>query len=68
MQTKISPQNFQNHERWLSVEEIASYLGVKRDTIYKWINRKKLPCIKVGRLWKAKVTTIDKWVENLKSN
>jgi excisionase family DNA binding protein len=22
---------------WLSVEEIAGYLGVKRDTIYKWI-------------------------------
>ena len=23
-------------ERWMSVAEIAEYLGVKRDTIYKW--------------------------------
>ncbi len=22
-------------ERWLSIEEITAYLGVKRDTIYK---------------------------------
>jgi excisionase family DNA binding protein len=27
-------------DRWLSVDEIAAYLGVKRDTIYKWIDRK----------------------------
>ena len=24
-------------ERWLSVDEIADYLGIKRDTVYKWI-------------------------------
>ncbi len=24
-------------ERWLSVDEIAAYLGIKRDTVYKWI-------------------------------
>ena len=27
-------------DRWLSVEEIATYLGIKRDTVYRWINRK----------------------------
>lgn len=68
MHANICPQNFQHHERWLSVEKIATYLGVKRDTIYKWINRKQLPCVKVGRLWKAKVANIDEWVENLKAN
>jgi excisionase family DNA binding protein len=30
-------------ERWLSVEEIAAHLGVNPDTVYKWIERKKLP-------------------------
>ena len=24
-------------DRWLSVDEIAAYLGIKRDTVYKWI-------------------------------
>lgn len=49
-------------DRWLSVDEIAEHLGVKRDTIYKWINRKDLPAHKVGRLWKFKIKDVDKWV------
>ena len=57
-----------NHEgdmddRWLSVEEIAEYLGINRDTVYKWIERKKMPAHKVGRLWKFKKSQIDRWVE-----
>ena len=48
--------------RWLSVDEIAEHLGVRRATIYKWITRKKLPAHKVGRLWKCKVSDVDDWV------
>ena len=51
-------------DRWLSVDEIASYLGVKRDTIYKWIKRNDLPGHKVGRLWKFRKSQIDSWVTN----
>ena len=40
-------------DRWLSVEGIADYLGVKRDTVYKWIECKKMPAHKVGSLWKS---------------
>ena len=49
-------------DRWLSVDEIADYLGVKRDTIYKWIERKDMPAHKVGSLWKCKRDEIDEWV------
>ncbi len=51
-------------DRWLSVEEIADYLGVKRDTVYKWIERKKMPAHKVGSLWKFKREEIDAWVRS----
>ena len=37
---------------WLSLVEIAAYLGVKPDTIYKWLDRKKMPAHKVGKLWR----------------
>lgn len=50
------------NERWLSVEEIAAHLGVNPDTIYKWIERKKLPAHKLGRLWKFKASEVDAWV------
>jgi excisionase family DNA binding protein len=49
-------------ERWLSVEEIAAHLGVNPDTIYKWIERKKLPAHKMGRLWKFMASEVDEWV------
>ena len=49
-------------DRWLSVDEIAAYLGVKRDTVYKWISRNKMPAHKVGRLWKFRKEEIDAWV------
>jgi excisionase family DNA binding protein len=51
-------------DRWLSVDEIGGYLGVKRDTIYKWISDKGMPAHKVGRLWKFKKDQVDKWVES----
>lgn len=49
-------------DRWLSVEEIAEYLGIKRDTVYKWINRKNMPAHKVGRLWKFRKDEVDEWI------
>ncbi|MFH1095540.1 MAG: helix-turn-helix domain-containing protein [Candidatus Micrarchaeota archaeon] len=49
-------------DRWLSVAETAAYLGVNRDTLYKWIERKRMPAKKVGRLWKFKKLQIDEWV------
>ncbi|MEA2031171.1 MAG: helix-turn-helix domain-containing protein [candidate division Zixibacteria bacterium] len=51
-------------DRWLSVDEIAAYLGIKPPTVYKWIDRKKMPAHKVGRLWKFRAEEIDKWVKS----
>lgn len=53
----------QEQVRWLSVEEIAAHLGINRDTVYKWIERKRMPAHKVGRLWKFKMEDVDAWVK-----
>jgi len=50
--------------RWLSVEEIATHLGIKPDTVYKWIGRRNLPAHKVGRLWKFQAAEVDEWVRS----
>lgn len=57
-----------DEDRWLSVDEIALYLGIKRDTVYKWIDRKQMPAHKVGRLWKFRKEEIDQWVRSGDSN
>lgn len=54
-------------ERWLSVDEIAVHMGVNPDTVYKWIERRKLPAHKMGRLWKFKASEVDEWVKQGKA-
>jgi excisionase family DNA binding protein len=46
----------------MSVEEIAGYLGVSKDTVYGWITKRDMPAHKVGRLWKFKSDEVDSWV------
>ena len=49
-------------DRWLSVDEIATHLGIKRDTVYNWIAEKQLPAHRIGRLWKFNKEEVDLWV------
>ena len=51
-------------DRWLSVDEIAAYLGIKRDTVYKWIGEKQMPAHRMGRLWKFRKEEVDEWVKS----
>ena len=54
-------------ERWLSVDEIAEHLGIKRDTVYKWVAHKNMPAHKVGRLLKFQINEVDRWVKTGKA-
>jgi excisionase family DNA binding protein len=49
-------------ERWLSVEEIAYHIGVSKETIYRWAEKRKMPAHKVGRQWKFKTAEVDSWI------
>ena len=49
-------------EPWLSVEEIAIHLGVSKETVYRWLDRKRIPAHRIGKLWKFKATEVDSWI------
>jgi excisionase family DNA binding protein len=51
-------------DRWLSVDEIAAYLGIKPHTVYKWVVRKQMPGYRMGRLWKFRKEDVDQWVRS----
>ncbi len=51
-------------QRWFSVEEICEHLGIARDTVCRWIDRKALPAHKIGKLWKFKLDEVDDWVRS----
>ncbi|MCK4487593.1 MAG: helix-turn-helix domain-containing protein [Desulfobacterales bacterium] len=50
------------NERWLSVAEIADHLGVSKDTIYRWLENRKIPAHRIGKFWKFKQKEVDDWV------
>lgn len=48
-------------ERWYSVDEIATHLGIARETVYRWIDQKGLPAHRIGKFWKFKIIEVDAW-------
>jgi len=50
-------------DRWLSMDEICSYLGVSNDTVYKWIDKFSMPAHRMGHRWKFKTAEVDAWVK-----
>jgi len=55
--------NLEITDRWLYVQEIAQYLGISKETIYRWLDSKKIPAHKIGRQWKFKTHEVDQWVK-----
>jgi excisionase family DNA binding protein len=49
-------------DKWHSVEGIADYLGVSKETIYRWLDRGSIPAHRIGKLWKFKPSEVDNWV------
>lgn len=47
----------------LSVEELAEYLGLKKQTIYNWLRRGKISGIKIGKVWRFEKREIDNWLK-----
>jgi excisionase family DNA binding protein len=48
-----------NGKDLLSVEEVAEYLGVDPATIYRWCREGRLPCLKLGRLWRLRRASLE---------
>lgn len=49
-------------EPWVAAEQVAQHLGVAKDTVYRWRERKGLPAHRMGRLWKFQLSEVDEWV------
>jgi len=51
-------------EPWVSVGTVASHLGVGRESVYRWIELRGLPAHRIGRLFKFKLSEVDRWVRD----
>lgn len=47
----------------LTLEEVAAYLRLTPQTIYKWAQEKRIPAAKLGKEWRFRKSIIDRWLD-----
>ncbi|MCJ7503388.1 MAG: helix-turn-helix domain-containing protein [Acidobacteriia bacterium] len=47
----------------MDIREASEYLGVSRETLYKYVYEERIPAFKLGNRWKFKKTVLDPWME-----
>ncbi len=47
----------------MGIREASDYLGVSRETLYKYVMGETIPAFKLGNRWKFKKTVLDRWME-----
>jgi len=47
----------------MTIEEASKYLRIPLSSLYKLAQDGKIPCHKVGRHWRFRKETIDKWLD-----
>ena len=48
----------------LTIEEVAAYLRLKPQTIYKWAQERRIPAAKLGKEWRFRKSVIDRWLDD----
>ena len=51
-------------DEMLTIEQLAAFLKLKPQTIYKWAQSGKLPGAKFGKEWRFRRSAIEKWIDS----
>ncbi len=57
MKTESVPEKYQ------TVEWVANYLQLHPETIRKMAREKRIPATRIGRVWRFREMTIQKWLQ-----
>ena len=58
----MSGPDTSNHEI-LTLEEVAHYLRLKPQTIYRWAQERRIPAVKLGKEWRFRKSILDRWLD-----
>ncbi|HEX5482674.1 MAG TPA: helix-turn-helix domain-containing protein [Terriglobia bacterium] len=47
----------------MNVREASKYLGVSKETLYKYLTQDQIPAFKLGNRWRFKKAVLDRWME-----
>jgi excisionase family DNA binding protein len=48
----------------IDIDELASFLKLKKQTIYNWLHEGKISGIKVGGVWRFDRREVDSWLKS----
>jgi len=52
----------ENHDKVLTIEELAIYLKISKSSLYKLAQKGEVPGQKVGKHWRFRRDIIDQWL------
>jgi len=55
-------------KKLLDVDDLAKYLKLQKQTIYNWLNQRKISGMKIGGVWRFDKQEIDKWLKSQSRN
>lgn len=47
----------------MNAREASQYLGVSKETLYKYLWKDQLPAFKLGNRWRFNKAVLDRWME-----
>lgn len=47
----------------MTVLEASHYLGVSKETLYKYLLEDRVPAFRLGNRWRFKKAVLDRWME-----
>ena len=61
---KVHVRRGNSMQSLLDIDELASYLKLRKQTIYNWLHQRKISGIKVGGVWRFDRKEIDMWLRS----
>jgi excisionase family DNA binding protein len=52
-----------NNDEIMTLEEVAAYLKLKPQTVYKWAQEEQIPAAKLGKEWRFRKSMLDEWID-----
>ncbi len=50
-------------EKLMTIEKAANYLNVHHGTLYRLAQKRKVPAVKIGRVWRFRKEKMEEWLD-----
>lgn len=62
---EYDPMDATMQNRWMTLQEVAEYLQLSKDMIYRLAQSGRIPASKGGSRWRFRQERIDRWMEDM---